>query len=144
MHIVLLKKRKMATSKLAMPVLKTTRNLEYTNIITKIPELKKVTYSEYCLLPCVTEYSLVVIYENLFELLGIIYGIEDLCQKVLLHIKQKRKYYLEVSKSYLNSKKLDLVHWIANMMTKNLPVDELCLHAMCTYLNLHITVDFHG
>ena len=30
------------------------------------------------------------------------------------------------------------------MMMKNLPADELCLHAMCTYLNLHITVGFHG
>ena len=113
----------MVTSKLAMPILKTTRNLGYINTITKIPELKKVTHSDYCLLPCVAEYSLVVIYENPFEILGIIYGIEDLHQKVLLHIKQNRKYYLEVSKSYLNSKKLDLVHWIANMMTKNLPVD---------------------
>ena len=30
------------------------------------------------------------------------------------------------------------------MMTNNLPADELCLHVMCTYMNLHITVDFLG
>ena len=30
------------------------------------------------------------------------------------------------------------------MMMRNLPADELCLHAISTYLNLHITVDYHG
>ena len=134
----------MASNKSSMPILNTTRNLEYVKKITKIPEFRKVTHSDYCLLPCANQYSLVVLYENLFDLFSIIYGIKDLHQKVLLHIKQNRKYYLEVSKSYLNSKKLDLVHWIANMMTNNLPADELCLHAMCTYMNLHITVDFLG
>ena len=127
-----------------MPILNTTRNLGYAKNITKIPEYRNVTHSDYILLPCADQYSLIVLYENPSELLSIIYGITDLCQKVLLHIKENRKYYLEVSKSYLSSKKLDLVHWIANMMTKNLPVDELCLHAMCTYMNLHITVDYLG
>ena len=98
----------MATSKLAMPVLKTTRNLEYTNIITKIPELKKVTHSDYCLLPCEAEYSLVVIYENPFDLLGIIYGIEDLHQKVLLHIKQKQEILLRGKQIILELKETRL------------------------------------
>ena len=44
----------------------------------------------------------------------------------------------------MNLKKLDLIHWIVSMMINKLPVDELCLHAMCTYLNLHVTVDYLG
>ena len=132
----------MVSNKSSIPVLITTRNLGYTKNITKIPEYRSVSHSDYILLPCADQYSLIVLYENPFELLNIIYGIMDLHHKVLLHIKKKRKYYLKVSKSYLSSKKLDLVHWIANMMTKNLPVDELCLHAMCTYMKLHITVDY--
>ena len=137
-------KGKMAASKLAMPQLKMTRSLEYTNIITKIPELKKVACSDYYLLPCANDHSLVVIYDNPFDILGVIYGIKDLCQKVLSHIKQSWKYYSEIGKSYLNLKKLDLVNWMVSLMTRDLPADELCLHVICTYLNLHITVDFHG
>ena len=49
-----------------------TRSLEYTNIITKIPIPKKVTYSDYYLLPCVNDHSLVVIYNNPLDILGII------------------------------------------------------------------------
>ena len=30
------------------------------------------------------------------------------------------------------------------MLTRKLPVDELCLHAIATYLNIHITVDYIG
>ena len=137
-------KGKLAANKSAMPQLKMTRSLECTNIITKIPELKKVACSDYYLLPCVNDHSLVVIYDNPFDILGVIYGIKDLHQKVLSHIKQNWKYYSEVGKSYLNLKKLDLVNWIVSVMMRDLPADELCLRLMCTYLNLHITVDFHG
>ena len=91
----------MASSKPSKPILNTTRNLEYVKNITKIPEYRKVTHSDYILLPCVNQYSLIVLYENPFDLLGILYRIKDLHQKVLLHIKHNRKYYLEVSKSYL-------------------------------------------
>ena len=33
---------------------------------------------------------------------------------------------------------------MASMMVYTLPVDELCLHAICAYLNIHITVDYIG
>ena len=138
------KKKKMAASKLTMPQIKTTRSLGYINAITKIPEFRKVKCSDYYLLPCANDHSRVVIYDNPFDILGVIYGIKDLYQKVLTHIKQNWKYYTMVGKPYLNLKKLDLVSWIVSMMTRNLPADKLCLHAICTYLNHHITVDFHG
>ena len=138
------KRNKMASDKITTPLLNTTRNLGYIRHITKIPEYRSITYSDYIYLPCANQYSLIVLFENPFELFSILFGITDLHQKVLLHIKKNRKYYLEVSKSFLNLKKLDLIHWIASMMTNKLPVDELCLHAMCTYLNLHVTVDYLG
>ena len=127
-----------------MPLLNTTRNLGYATTITKIPEYRSITDSDYIYLPCVNQYSLIVLFQNPFELFSILFGVTDLHQKVLLHIKLNRKYYLEVSKSFLNSKKLDLIHWIASMMRNKLPADELCLHAICTYLNLHVTVDYLG
>ena len=134
----------MASKKSSMPILNTTRHLEYVKSITKIPELGKITNLDYMFLPCANQYSLIILYENPYDLLGTIYGIKNLRQKVLLHIKQNRKYYQEVSKSYLASKKLDLIHWLGNMMTNNLPADELFLHAICTYMNLHVIVDFIG
>ena len=36
------------------------------------------------------------------------------------------------------------VTWMASMMVNTLPVDELCLHAICTFLNIHVTVDYIG
>ena len=134
----------MATSRLTTPQIKTTRSLGYIKVITKIPEFRKVECTDYHLLPCANDHSLVVIYDSPFDIVGVIYGIKDLCQKVLTHIKQNWKYYTEVGNSYLNLKKLDLLNWIVSMMMRNLPADELCLHAISTYLNLHITVDYHG
>ena len=80
----------MASKKSSTPILNTTRNLEYTKNITKIPELGRITNSDYIFLPCANQYSLIILYENPYDILGIIYGIKDLCQKVLLHIKQNR------------------------------------------------------
>ena len=36
------------------------------------------------------------------------------------------------------------MNWLSSMLVRKLPVDELCLHAIATYLNIHITVDYHG
>ena len=43
----------------------------------------------------------------------------------------------------LNSKKLRLIDWLASMLYDDLPADKLCVHACSTYLNIHITIDFH-
>ena len=134
----------MASSKIKSLFLNTTRNLGYAKYIAKIPEYRRITDPDFIYLPCATQYSLVVLFEDPFELFSILYGITDLHKNVLLHIKKNRKYYHEVSKTYLNLKNIDLVHWIASMMITTLPVDELCLHAICTYLNLHVTVDYLG
>ena len=68
----------------------------------------------------------------------------DLRKHVLDYVKLNRRYYAAVSNSYLNKKKLDLVTWLSSMLVRKLPVDELCLHAIAMYLNIHITVDYHG
>ena len=60
------------------------------------------------------------------------------------HLKRNRKYYATISATYLNSKKLDYLNWLSGMITQKLPVDELCLHALATFLNIHITVDYLG
>ena len=135
---------KMASRKIKLPVLNTTRNLGYAKCIAKIPEYGRITDPDFIYLLCATQYSLIVLFEDPFELFSILYGITDLRKKVLLHIKKNRKYYQEVSKTYLNLKKIDLIHWIASMTITTLPVDELCLYALCIYLNLHVTVDYLG
>ena len=134
----------MAASKLTMPHIKTTRSLGYIKVITKIPEPRKVELTEHYMLPCASDHSLFVVYDNPFDIVSVIYGVKDLHQKVLTHIKQNHKYYTEVGNSYLNLKKLDLLNWIVSMMSRNLPADELCLHAISTYFNLHIILDYHG
>ena len=60
------------------------------------------------------------------------------------HLKRYRKYYATISATYLNSKKLDYINWLSGMITKKLPVDELCLHVLATFMNIHITVDYLG
>ena len=135
---------KMAASKIKLPVLNTTRKLGYAKSITKIPEYRRITDQDFIYLPCAAQYSLIVLFEDPFELFSILYGITGLRKKVLLHIKKNRKYYQEVSRTYLNLKKIDLIHWIASMMITTLPVDELCLYALCIYLKLHVTVDYLG
>ena len=60
------------------------------------------------------------------------------------HLKRHRKYYATISATYLSSKKLDYINWLSGMITKKLPVDELCLHALATFMNIHITVDYLG
>ena len=124
--------------------LNTTRNLEYIDRINKIPEYRKITNEDYIYLPCATDYSMVVLIENPLELFSILYGHKDLRKNVLSHIKKHRKYYQDVSRNYLSLKRIDFVTWMASMMVNVLPVDELCLHALCMYLNIHITVDYIG
>ena len=111
----------MASSKIKSSLLNTTRNLEYINHITKIPEYRRITNEEFIYLPCAIDYSLVVLFEDPFELFSILYGITDLRKNVLSHIKENRKYYQDVSKTYLSLKKIDFVHWIASMMINTLP-----------------------
>ena len=134
----------MASRKLKSSFLNTTWNLEYINHIIKIPEYRRITNDEFIYLPCATDYSMVVLIEDPFELFSILYGIKDLRKNVLSHIKKHRKYYQDVSTTYLSLKKIDFVNWMASMMVNILPVDELCLHAICTFLNIHVTVDYIG
>ena len=59
-----------------------------------------------------------------------------------MHIKSNRKYYKEISKRYPGHKKLTLVDWFSSILFRELPADELCLHASSTFLNVHITVEY--
>ena len=104
----------------------------------------KVDQMDYIMLPCSNEYLMIVLYDNPFDIIGVIYNAADLCEHILAHVKSNRRYYATVSNNYLNRKKLDLVNWLSSMLTRKLPADELCLHATATYLNIHITVDYLG
>ena len=99
---------------------------------------------EHILLPCSNDYSMLVLCDNPFDIVGVIYNKSDLRDHVLTHMKTNRKYYTLVSTNYLSKKKLDFVNWLSSMLTRNLPADELCLHAIATYMNIHITVDYTG
>ena len=133
----------MATLIKKPPQIKTTRNLEYTQNVEKIPECLSVEEAEYQHLQCSNTHSLVVIYDDLFKILGAIYDKVDLHHNVLMHIKANQKYYAEVGEKLSKSKKLKLIDWLSSMLHNNLPADELCVHACSTYLNIHITVDYH-
>ena len=134
----------MASGYLNSVSLDTNRNLDYIDRIYKIPEYSKITYEDYILLPCARDYSMVVLIDNPLELCSILYGRKNLRKNVLSHIKKHRRYYQEISRTYLSSKRIDFITWMASMMVNVLPVDELYLHALCTYLNIHITVDYIG
>ena len=60
-----------------------------------------------------------------------------------MHIKTNRRYYADVGEKILKSKKLKMRDWLSSMLYNDLPVDELCMHARSTYLNIHITIDYH-
>ena len=105
----------------------------------------KAEHTNYYLLPCSNDYSLMGLYDNFFDILSAMLDKMDktvLRNNVLMHIKSDRKYYTEISKWYLGHKKWTLVDWLSSMMFKELPADELCLHASSTFLNVHITVDY--
>ena len=89
-------------------------------------------------------YSLVVVYDNLFKILSILYNSKNLHKDVLNQIKDNCKYYKTVANNYLRLQKLELVDLLAGMLTKDLPADEICIHACGVFLQLHITVDFHS
>ena len=132
----------MATWTLSEHCLQTTQKLGYVCEIQKIPEAYRVDQLEHFLLPCSNDNSMLVLCDNPFDRVSVIYRIKNLCKHVLTHLKTYRKYYTLVSTTYLSKKKLDFVNWLSSMMTKRLPADELCLHAIATYMNIHITVDY--
>ena len=136
---------KMAAKSSRTPQIKTSWNLGYVTDIVKIPEQIRVENTNYYLLSCLNDYSLMGLYDNFFDILSAMLDKSDktdFCNNVLKHIKMNRKYYTEVSKQYLGCKKLTLVDWLLSMMFKDLPADELCLHASSTILNVHIIVDY--
>ena len=96
------------------------------------------------MLSCSNDYSMLVLCDNPFDIVGMIYGMENLQSSVITHLKRYRKYYATVSTVYLNTKKLDFINWLSGMITKKLLADELCLHALATFMNIHITVDYLG
>ena len=95
-----------------MPQIKTTRSLGYIRVITKIPEFRKVECTDYHLLPCANDHSLVVIYDSPFDIVGVIYGIKDSCQKgtnshkAKLEILHRGRQFIPESKE-VGSIKLD-------------------------------------
>ena len=109
----------------------------------KIPEHLSVNEDEQHQLKCSNTHSLVVIYNDFFKILGAIYQKQELCDEVLNHVKNNQRYYAMVGEKLLNSKKLRLIDWLASMLYDDLPSDELCVHVCSTYLNIHITIDFH-
>ena len=133
---------KMATIISSKHHLQTTRKLGYVREIQKIPEAYRVDHLEHFQLPCSNDYSMLVLCDNPFNIVSVIYGIKNLCKHVLTHMKRYRKYYTSMSTTYLSKKKLDFINWPLSMLTRKLLADELCLHAIATYMNIHITVDY--
>ena len=134
----------MATMNQSRYDIHTTRELGYINTIVKIPEAYRIQQNEHYLLPCANDYSMMALYDNPFTIISTIYGMKNLRKSVMSHLKRYRKYYATISATYLNSKKLDYINWLSGMITKKLPVDELCLHALATFMDIHITVDYLG
>ena len=119
--------------------------LPFTDHIGKIPEPQSVNQHNYYQLPCSNDYALVSIYVDLFKILSVLLGVENLRAKVLSHIRQHWKYYYQTASSYLHRKKLSLAKWLTQMWTfEHIPADEICLHACGTYLNIHISVFYIG
>ena len=102
----------MATRTLLKHCLQTTRKLGYVSEIQKIPEVYRVDHLEHYMLPCSNDYSMLVLCDNPFDIVSVIYGIKKLHKSVITHLKTYRKYYTLVSTAYLNKKKLDFVNWL--------------------------------
>ena len=136
----------MASPKLQPKVYNTSaRIIPFVNHIEKIPEPQKVNHQNYHQLPCSNDYSIVSIYVDLFKILSVLFGQENLRTKVLTHIRRHWKYYQKTAQLYLHKKKLSLAQWLTNMrMYQHIPADEICLHTCGTYLNIHISVDYLG
>ena len=119
--------------------------LPFADHIGKIPELQTVNQQNYYQLSCSNDYALVSIYVDLFKILSVLFGVENLRTKVLSHIRKHWKYYQQTANTYLHRKKLSLAEWLTQMRTfEHIPADEICLHACGTYLNIHISVFYIG
>ena len=57
------------------------------------------------LAPCSNDYSMLVLCDNPFDIVSVIYGIKNLHKHVLIHLKTYRKYYTLASTTYLSKKK---------------------------------------
>lgn len=97
---------KMASMFLPRHYLQTTCELGYTNNIEKIPEPYRINQWEHYMLPCSNDYSMMALCDNPFEIISAIYGMENVQNSVISHLKKYRKYYTTVSAEYLNTKKL--------------------------------------
>ena len=144
MEIVFRCEDKMAAKDPSLLHIQTTRELGYISNIVKIPETHSVLQNEHYMLPCVNEYAMMGMFDNPIIIISTIFDTKNLRESVMLHLKRNRRYYAAISATYLNSKKLDYIHWLSAMITKRLPFDEICLHALATLLNIHITVDYIG
>ena len=136
----------MASPNLQEKIYDTSVNLlPFVDHIEKIPELQKVNHQNYHQLPCSNDYSIVSIYVDLFKILSVLFGEENLRTKVLTHIRKHWKYYQHTAQLYLHQKKLSLAQWLTQMrMYQHIPADKICLHACRTYLNIHISVVYIG
>ena len=118
------------------------RALEYRCSITKIPEESRVNWENFYTLPCSNDFSLIGMYTEFFDIMGVLYDKENLRSDVLTHIKQEWRYYTRISRTYLAHKKLSFVNWFVGITTVSIPADELLVFACGVFLNIHITVDY--
>ena len=108
--------------------------LPYIDHIEKIPEPQKVSLQNYYLLPCSEDYAIVSIYSDLFKILSALFDQENLRTNVLTHVRKHWKYYKKNCTVLPKSQK-----------TKPGPMAsqyEICIHAVGTFLNIHISVDY--
>ena len=80
--------------------------LPFADHIGKIPELQSVNQQNYYQLPCSNDYALVSIYVDLFKILGVLFGVENLRTKVLSHIRKHWKYYHQTANILFTSEKV--------------------------------------
>ena len=92
--------KKMATNATKPPQVETSRSLEYTCNVEKIPEHLSVDEGDYHQLQCSNTHSLMIIYDELFKILGAIYQNQNLHYEVLMHIKLIGDIMLMLVKSY--------------------------------------------
>ena len=91
----------------------------------KIPQQGIKLDEDYADLPCANTHLLLLMYDNFFKILGILYDKTNLRIEVLNHIRTNYTYYKRISYDLLKRKKLDLADWLASMLTKDLPADEI-------------------
>ena len=97
------------------------RALEYNCSVTKIPEESRVNWDNFYILPCSNDFSLVGMYTDFFDIMGVLYDNKNLRNDVLTHIKNEQRYYTRISSMYLPRKKLSFINWFVGITTVTIP-----------------------